>query len=236
MGTFDRFIARLEGQHAHYDQGRAVTYVAIGDSVTQGVMEADVIDHERVSHQALKRLIHRRYPLAVINVINSGISGDKADRSRARWQRDVVMYQPDLVTISFGANDSRDGEEGLAAYIQAIGDLVDLVRAQTEADVMLLTPSMMMKADNAYIPDCYRELVPEFLETARKGHLELYAQELRKLADEKQVPLVDIYRLWEEMESHGIDIHASMSNGLNHPDRAFHDRIALAMEQAIFSE
>jgi acyl-CoA thioesterase-1 len=234
VAAFERFKSRLQEQNADYSQGRAVTYVAIGDSVTQGCMEPNVIDHEHVSHQVLKRCILQRFPLAVFNVINSGISGDKAEASRSRWQRDVLMYQPDLVTISFGANDSHGGIEGLPSYIQAISDLINELRNETQADIVLLTPSMMMKQDNVNIPDCYRPLIPDFLNTYQEGYLQSYVEALRKLATQKNVALVDIYKIWKDMESNGVDIHFSLSNGLNHPDRKFHEQIALAIDTALF--
>jgi acyl-CoA thioesterase-1 len=236
VANFERFKSRLQEQNADYSQGRAVTYVAIGDSVTQGCMEPNVIDHEHVSHQVLKRRILSKYPLAVFNVINSGISGDQAEASRTMWRRDVLMYQPDLVTISFGANDSHGGKEGLPSYIQAISDLIDALRNETQADIALLTPSMMMKQDNVNIPDCYRPLIPNFLKTFYEGYLETYVEALKQLAIEKNVALVDIYKIWKDMESSGVDIHLCMSNGLNHPDREFHEQIALAIETALFGK
>ena len=54
------------------------------------------------------------------------------------------MYKPDLVTIFFGHNDAHGGREGLAPFIQAVGDLVHRIRSETEADILLMTPCMMM--------------------------------------------------------------------------------------------
>jgi len=95
---FGRFHDRLR-EKAGDARARAVTYVAMGDSVTQGCMQADVSEYENIYHQVLKRGIEQHYPGMVLNVINSGVGGDTSQESRSRWERDVLIYKPDLVTL-----------------------------------------------------------------------------------------------------------------------------------------
>lgn len=98
MNEFQRLHERLQEKAADVRK-RAVVYAALGDSVTQGCMQGGEFEYERLYHQVLKRAVERRYPGTVFNVINSGVAGDTARRSRKRWERDVLMYKPDLVTI-----------------------------------------------------------------------------------------------------------------------------------------
>lgn len=91
-------------------------------------------------HQVLRRGVEERYPGTVINVINSGVSGDSIVPSRSRWERDLFMYKPDLVTICFGHNDAHNREEGLPAFVQSISELITRIRQETEAEVLLMTP------------------------------------------------------------------------------------------------
>lgn len=143
MSAFARFRQRLK-EKADDVRARPVTYVAFGDSVTQGCMEYATIEHERVYHNLLKNRIVKRYPTTVLNVINSGVSGDTAVKSEPRWQRDLIAYHPDLVTIGFGVNDCHAGEAGLKIYLEKMDALVRTVKRDTEADLLLLTPNMMM--------------------------------------------------------------------------------------------
>ncbi|MDF2715412.1 MAG: hypothetical protein K0R28_2337 [Paenibacillus sp.] len=234
MGEFAVFRRRLQ-EKAEQASARPVIYVAMGDSVTQGCMEAGVIEHEQVYHQLLKRRIEQRYPTTILSVINAGVSGDSAFRSKARWHRDMIGFQPDLVTIGFGANDVHKGMDGLEPYMSAIHELVQRIRAETEADILLLTPGMMMKADNAKIADVHRHLVPKFLEVYQSGTLPAYVQALKNYAIAQKVPCLDVYAMWEQMESDGVDIHSHLVNGINHPDIGVHKQIADAIEARLFA-
>jgi len=230
---FERLRERLR-EKAEHPAARAVTYVALGDSVTQGCMGYGVVEYESVYHQALRRRMERRFPRTVVNAINSGVEGDSADASRQRWDRDVFLYQPDLVTIGFGLNDAHAGPAGLDRFIHAIRDLVVGLRARTDADIVLFIPGMMMKRDNERIHPEHRAAVPGFLQVAEEGYLLLYIEALRKVAREMDLPYVDSYRIWEKMEEDGIDIHTRLANGINHPDPAFHEELAEHFENTIF--
>lgn len=235
MDDFTKLQARLQ-EKATNPAARPAIYVAIGDSVTQGCMEEGVVEHERVYHQLLRKRVAKRYPISILNVINSGVSGDTAHRSRARWQHDVLIYKPDLVTICFGLNDAHAGDAGLDNYIGAIRDLIRQVKEQTEAEVLLFTPPMMMKHDNPRIADVHRHHVANFTRVYENGNLYRYVQALRAMAQEEDVALLDIYAMWEEMEKQGIDIHEMLSNGINHPTADFHERMAEALEQKLFAD
>ncbi|WP_164716353.1 SGNH/GDSL hydrolase family protein [Paenibacillus whitsoniae] len=235
MSPFERFHTRLL-EKAENAFARAVTYVAIGDSVTQGCMQNGIVEYERVYHQVCRRRIERRYMGTVLNVINSGVSGDTAAGSRSRWERDVLQYNPDLVTIFFGHNDAHGGEDGLAPYIQAIRDLIGLVRAETESDIMVITPCMMMRRVNDRVADVHKPLVPRFVKLAEEGHLRSYADALRHFASANQVPCLDAYGMWERMEREGINIHSRLSNGINHPDPEFHVDLGTSLEKILLRE
>ncbi len=233
MHMFERFHRRLQEKNDNYG-AKAVTYVAIGDSVTQGAVEDGIIEHEQVYHQLLRSRIFKRYPSTIVNVINSGVIGDTAVASKSRWQRDVLSYQPDLVTIKFGLNDAHSGEAGIAPYIEAIEELVGRIREETESDILLLTPSMMMKRDNPGIAPNHRMLVPDFIRLYQQGNLSRYVEAVRSFAARNSLPLLDVYAMWEDMEARGIDIHERLGNGINHPDRLFHHELADRLEQMLF--
>lgn len=234
MYEFTRLYGRLQ-EKADNPAARPVIYVAIGDSVTQGCMEDGVVEHEQVYHQLLRLRVAKRYPSSIFNVINSGVSGDSVSRSRGRWQQDVLCYNPDLVTIKFGLNDAHGGVKGIEAYIGAIRDLVRLVKEETEADILLITPSMMMKRENGLISPGHEHHIPTFKALYEAGHLLRYVEALRAFASASGLPLLDVYAMWEKMEADGVDIHTRLSNGINHPDRLFHEQFAEALEEALFA-
>ena len=67
----------------------------------------------------MKEILNFLYPSAQINIINSGISGDNAVNGNNRFERDITPFNPDLVVVAFGLNDSCQGKEGVERYAMA---------------------------------------------------------------------------------------------------------------------
>ena len=51
-------------------------------------------------------LIKEAFPDIEFEFINKGISGNKAENLRARWQADAIDIQPDIISILIGVNDT----------------------------------------------------------------------------------------------------------------------------------
>ncbi|MFD0712162.1 hypothetical protein [Paenibacillus sp. GCM10027626] len=58
---FERLRNRLK-EKADHPRARAVTFVALGDSVTQGCMGYGVVEYESVYHHALKKEWSEDFP------------------------------------------------------------------------------------------------------------------------------------------------------------------------------
>lgn len=231
--SFTRFRERLLHKQEHVGD-RPVIYTAFGDSVTQGWFEHATCDSDHAFPTLFKRRAEQRYPAAAVNLINAGVAGDTAVRSLARAERDLLAFQPDLVTIGFGVNDAHSGEAGLDDYRRALSELIRLVRARTEADLLLISPSWLMTADNPYIHENERKHVEPFLRVARSNALTLYRDAIMDIARSTATPCLDVYAMWTELDQAGVDIHSRLANGINHPDRAFHAQVADAIERMIF--
>lgn len=83
---------------AKLERGEAVNVVFIGGSVTRGGGDAGYVS---VTEQWLKE----QYPSANIQVINAGVSGTDSNFGAKRYDRDVLVHNPDLVLIEFAVND-----------------------------------------------------------------------------------------------------------------------------------
>ncbi len=73
--------------------------VTLGNSITE------LGETPRGYVSLMRRVLSMMNPDKHIIIVNSGISGHKATDMAARFQRDVVAFQPDWVTISVGIND-----------------------------------------------------------------------------------------------------------------------------------
>ncbi len=120
-----------------------------------------------------------------VEVINAGISGDTSAKGLARMERDVLSQSPDYVLVQFGAEDALAGVE-TAAFRENLEKIVDGITAQN-AKPVLMTPTPISERMTA--AGCtLEELRP------RQERLSALAQAVRKLADEKSLPLIDLHR------------------------------------------
>ncbi|MEG4836859.1 SGNH/GDSL hydrolase family protein [Microcoleus sp. B9-D4] len=73
--------------------------VTVGDSITEaGKYPGGYV-------WLLQRYLNALYPDRKIEIVNAGISGNKATDMQARFQKDAIDKKPDLVMINVGVND-----------------------------------------------------------------------------------------------------------------------------------
>lgn len=214
-----RFYRRIE-EKAQDHNAAPVLIVALGDSVTQGCMELDVIDHDGVWHNRLKRMLEARYRTSTFSVINAGVGGDGTGGGIARLERDVISHHPDLVIVAYGLNDSGGGRDGMQRFHNAMEMIVLRIRQYTEAEVIFLTPSFMCSRDNDLVHPQHRAAgyVESCLQIQNSGQLAAYAHAIRDMGEKLQVPVGDVYAVWQRLAESGIDVTALLCNGLNHPN------------------
>ena len=213
----ERFRQRIREKSEHIDAA-PVLIIPFGDSVTQGCMEIDVIDHDGVYHNQLKRKLEAEYPQTTFSVINAGVSGASAESGLCRLERDVIGHHPDLVILAFCLNDACAGLEKLDCFEQNIRRMVREIRESTSADIILLTPNFMASVETPRIAAAHKPYTASILACQNQGILQVYVKRLRELAMELALPLADVYAEWEKLQAAGADTTALLSNGLNHPD------------------
>ena len=215
--------------------------VALGDSVTAGhfefagepaelfaragagqLQETDVIDITDARECYLERFRFKLidyYEQTSVSTVNCGIAGDTIIGMEKRLERDVIRYQPDLVIINGSLNWDR--ECGTAAdYRRILGAVVDRILADTEADVILLTPNME-------VPSPFTGPVSTLGERVAV---------IREMAREKQVCLGDAYLAWERYEEAGYLVRDLLANGVNHPSAVGHEAYAEVLMKLIREE
>ena len=181
----------------------SLVIVALGDSTTDDLVWSDQIDE--VYAQYLPIALAERGIQA--RVYNAGISGTTTREARLRLEHDVLRHLPDLVIIQFGINDSWvDIDEGRYSprltrdeYRENLRCLVRAIRT-AGAQVVLMTPNPMRWSDPFYI-DLFRKhpsLLDTHSERGINALLDLYAQDVRDVALEQGVPLVDVHLAFEE--------------------------------------
>lgn len=199
------------GSMGHYlavkkEEGRRFTIVGLGDSNTElnwtsrghlnwlGLVSAALFESG-----CAKRVV----------TINSGISGDTATGALERLERDVLAHKPDLVIVCFGTNDCLYSNIAPEKTKESLHEIIRRIRASGEVSILLRTPvPIWNKETNA----------PESI-----ACVEEVVSNIRKVAEEEGVTLVDHYKLWTETNPPS-DLGALFYDRL-HPNEVGHRRL-----------
>ncbi len=193
-----------------WPDNRTMTIVCHGHSVPAGYFNGNLVrtfdSYPHLAHVELSR----RFSYAVINVIVTAIGGENSERGAARFARDVLALNPDVVTIDYALNDRRIGLERAE---KAWRSMIEAALA-ANIKVILLTPTGHLKADfnNPNEP------------------LNQHAGQIRKLAGEYGVGLADSWLEFEKAAKTQGGLTAYMSQ-TNHPNRKGHELVAAQLVQ-----
>jgi hypothetical protein len=146
------------------------------------------------------------YPFAVINSINTSIGGENSVSGQKRFKQDVLRFKPDVLFIDYALNDRGIGLEAS----KKAWELMIKAALKLNIKVILFTPS----------PDQSVNI----LET--DTDLDKHAGQIRHLAADYGVGLIDSYALFKQKVREGGQLESYMSQ-VNHPNKKGHELIAI---------
>ncbi|MCX5662357.1 MAG: GDSL-type esterase/lipase family protein [Planctomycetota bacterium] len=109
--------ARAEGDLASFPLKDGDTWVMAGDSITAQHFHSNYFEAFCVT----------RFPQWKIRFRNSGIGGDTVPRVLARFDRDVAVWKPTVVSVELGMNDVGGGNAEV--FVKQMGGLVERIEA-----------------------------------------------------------------------------------------------------------
>jgi lysophospholipase L1-like esterase len=123
--------------------------IIIGDSITQaGGQFGGYI-------WLMRQYLNQLYPQQPIQLINAGVSGNKAEDLSNRFQQDVIAQNPDLVIINVGVNDAmqslrntQNPAADLEQYRQNLLAMIQLAKTQN-ISILLLSPTLVSENLNS---------------------------------------------------------------------------------------
>lgn len=188
-----------------WPKNRTINLVFHGHSVPSGYFKTPVVNTlEAYPYQLLKKM-KSVYPYAVINVITTSIGGENSLSGEKRFESEVLVHKPDVLFIDYALNDRGIGlEKSYEAWNSMIKKALN-----EDIKVVLLTPS----------PDLHVHIFDE------NSELEKHATQIKRLADENKIGLVDSYESFKSRVMAGDDISGYMSQ-FNHPNEKGHLLIA----------
>ena len=191
-----------------WPKNKTIHFVCHGHSVPAGYFKTPVVNSDQ-SYPALWQTgLRQQFPHAVLNVIVTAIGGEDSIAGAARFERDVLALRPAVVTIDYALNDRGAG------LVKAKAAWVQMIKAAKSAGirVILLTPTPDQRVN---IDD-------------PKNSLNLHAEQVRALAKEHEVLLIDSLALFKARLKAGVPLPDLMSQ-VNHPNGAGHALIAEAL-------
>ena len=228
--------------NGNYDY-QGVTIAFLGDSVTQGCFEVyrkseecieTVFDKTSAYHKYFTDIFSVLCPSVPVNVINAGISGGSVQHALSRLERDVIAYNPDLVVVCFGLNDSCSGLEGLFVYIIVLKVIFEKI-ALCGADVIFMTPNMKCSYVSCHLKDdLVREVALENVNNQCDGLMDKYIDSAIELCNSMNVPVCDCYKKWKCLAECGVDTTELLANKINHPTREMNWMFAYSLVETIF--
>ena len=190
--------------------GRTVDEVLRSGQVPEGLSEVSDV---RVSYpDKFRELLVEKYPWTPVTMINSGIAGDTVHGMLARLERDVIRYDPDLILINASLNWF-ESCGSIEVYEDTLRKIVERCRAETEADIVLITPNYALPTPFDHPGVMLAERVAV----------------IRKIAAEQQTCLADTYLIWETYMDQGYPVEKLLANGANHPSVTGHEVFARAL-------
>ena len=189
-----------------------------------------VFDYKSAYSTRVREMLNILYPNVQINVINSGISGDSAPVGLERLERDILSYNPDLVVVSYGLNDSTGGISNIGNYQNALEGIFKKLKEQ-KIEIIFLTQNYMNTKTSVHLKDqLFIDLAKTFAENVQKnGTLKAYFNAAKESCEKYDVKICDLYPVWEKLEQAGVDVTELLANKLNHPIREFHYYMAMKL-------
>lgn len=182
-----------------------------------------------------------RQRFGTVEFVNKGVGGNDTGMAAQRFARDVLSENPQLVIMQFGINDSTvdvwknppqaASRVSAAAFEKNLRRFITDIRA-AGGTVILMTPGQIRWTDQ--LRKLYGK--PPYDPESEKGFcvmLPAYVEVLRKLAAEYQLPLIDVYAMYDAWEAKNHLSCASLLPDGMHPNTDGHRLVADALQPEI---
>ncbi len=182
--------------------GEPVTIVCWGDSVTAcGESSSPATCYVGLFESMLKQ----RFTKASLKIVNASIGGTSTPGRFPNYQKEVLDFHPDVVTLEF-VNDMGIPVDQMQQRYTEI-----LKRTREAGAVLVLITPHFTRPDWIGLPAGGRGDDP-------RPNVAF----LRRFAHDNKLPLADASRRWAELEHLGLPYEVLLRNGINHPEDRGH--------------
>ena len=204
--------APLPRTAARLKTGQALRIVAVGSSSTTGLW---MLNPDATYPEVMRRELLAMRPRTAVEVINSGRVADTIASTRARFQNDVLAYQPDLVIWQLGTNDVAWGGRADGLKNQVVAGIREL--KVEGADVILM--------DLQYAPMILASAQHEAIQTI-----------IAEVSREERVGLFSRFSLMLRSIQAGLPVSALVAWDGLHNSADGYDCVGRALARAIYAD
>jgi len=177
--------------------------VFFGDSVTYGYG----VNNTRESFYSRIDYVMKAGVYGDIVTVNAGVSGDDTSEALDRV-KDVALNNPDILVIAFGLNDCQADQVNPAEFRKNLIKLISFF--PRDIKILLATSNTFMETGQPLWKDL-------------NNALDLYMDEVKTLAKERNYPLIDVQSAWKDhlrQDSRNLE---SMYADPTHPSAKGHE-------------
>lgn len=195
--------AELDKIKALFKKRDPVVWLFTGDSITHGALHTH---GWRTYHEHFAERVRWEMGRVRDVVINTGISGDRVPGLLKDLGHRVIRFDPTAVSVMMGMNDATAGPGGREKFRAAYNTLIDRLRKESKALILLHTPNPITAAA-----------------TSRQD-LPAYAAIIREVAAKRGVALVDQETMWREYlaANKKSNLNYLLNDGTIHPNSYGH--------------
>ncbi len=195
----DNYLTDIKSElKKEWPKNRTINLVFHGHSVPAGYFKTPVVNTFDSYPMQVLKIVKKKYPFAVINIINTSIGGENSLSGEKRLDSTVLNHHPDVLFIDYALNDR---SAGLDKAAKAWSTMIEKA-LKRNIKVILLTPSPDQRVD-ILSPD---------------NELEKHALQIKALAKKYDVGLIDSYEEFRNKVISGEPITNYMSQ-VNHPNQ-----------------
>ncbi len=241
MNIIKLISARQKDPH----NAKIPTIAFLGDSVTHGCFElrpGDFTEYEAVFdmgsayHVELKRLFSILYPAASINMVNAGVSGERAPAGLERLEKDVLSFNPDLTVVAFGLNDCHKELEGIPMYTSALREIFKRLKASGSEVIFMSQNRMNTRVSKMITQESLITIAEKSARLQNDGVLRAYIDAAIEVAKEENVTVCDVNAKWNKLAECGVDTDILLSNYINHPTTQLQKLFAQSLLETMMTE
>ncbi len=133
-----------------------------GDSITDaGRDRSNIRELGQGYPKYAAELLRSAYPHVQFDIMNTGISGDRAESLLARWENDTISLKPDVISILIGVNDTwhRDasGDWMTEEYFESCyRQILTQLKEKTSAKIIMLEQFLLFSPTGSVHPAEFR--------------------------------------------------------------------------------